>query len=343
MRSERGFSLIEIMTAMAITMVVLGLTFRSFSDALKVDDAMKLMTDVDQNLQSASTYMQRDLVDTARNWPTANIPLPSGGTAVPVVRPGPAAAVAAGYPSATVLYPLIPGDAKGATVGSIVTDSVTVCYMDGILGRMDLTSLTLAGTTATMVLDPAVTINTRPENTVIVGDLFYLVNGSLNVLQRVTAVNAATRTITFDKAADDMKVNQPGVTSGSINPLIGLPIVDTKAQRMMMITYYVGVQAGVPYLYRQSNILPADQVAIGITNLQVAYNAVINVAAGTTAMTQTVYADGYFPNQIDQAFISLNARSDRPLRMTTRYISNDVVTQVGFRSLSTKTDYTVGP
>jgi prepilin-type N-terminal cleavage/methylation domain-containing protein len=343
MRAERGFSLIEIMTAMAIMMVVLGLTFRSFSDALKVDDAMKLMTDVDQNLQSASTYLQRDLIDTARNWPSANIPLPSGGTAVAVVRPGPTAAVAAGYPSATLLYPLIPGDAKGPTVGSVATDSVTVCFMDGILGTMDLTSLSLAGTTATMVLANTVTINTRPENTVAVGDIFYIVNGSTAALQRVTAIDAATRTLTFDKAADTMKINQPGVTSGSINPLVALPVTDTKAQRMMMVTYYIEVTGGVPYLMRQSNILAAQAVAIGITNFQLRYNAVLDAAAGTTAMTTTVFGDSYLPSQIDQAFIALNARSDRPLRMSTRYISNDVVTQVGFRSLSTRPDYSVGP
>jgi hypothetical protein len=341
MRSEKGFSLIEILTSTAITMVVLGLTFRSFSDALKVDDAMKLMVDVDQNLQSASTYLNRDLVDTARNWPTGNIPLPTGGTAVAVVRPGPAAAATAGYPTPTSsLMPIMPGDGLGPTVGSTATDTVTVCYMDGILGKMDVTSVALAGTTATMVLANTVTMNTRPENTVVVGDLFYIVNGTNRALQRVTAVNAATRTLTFDKTADAMKINQPGVTTGSINPLVGLS--GSQAQRLMMVTYYIEVQSGVPMLMRQSNTTAGQAVAIGVRNLQLRYNRV-NPTTGVSTWTTTIYGDSYVPSEVDQAQVWIEARSDRVLRYSNRFISNDLATQIGFRSLSTRTAYTVTP
>jgi prepilin-type N-terminal cleavage/methylation domain-containing protein len=340
MRSERGFSLIEIMTAMAITMVVLSLTFKSFSDALKVDDAMKLMTEVDQNLQSASTYMVRDMIDTARNWPTSGIPLPSGAGAVALVRPGTAADAAAGYPlGATSLLPLMPGDGLGPTIGSTATDTITMCYMDGILGEMPVTSLTRATDTVTMVLDSAVTINTRPENTIAVGDLFYILNGSNRALQRVTALNVATKTLTFDMSADTMKVNQPNAASGNVTALLNL--TDNKTQRVMMITYYIDNSTGVPMLMRQSNTTTALGVALGINNLQVSYNAHTGTSTGSTALTNTIYGDGYTPSSIDQGLLALSARSDRVLRLSNRYISNDMVTQVGFRSLSTTTAYTV--
>jgi type II secretory pathway pseudopilin PulG len=341
MRSERGFSLIEVLTATGITVLLLGIALRSFSDALKVDDAMKLMTEVDQNLQSATTYMERDLVDTGRNWPTGGIPLPSGTGSVPVVRPGTAADAAAGWPSATTLLPVIPGDNLGTTVGSQQTDTITVCFMDGILGTMNVTSFTQTGTTATMVLAPTVTMNTRPENTIAVGDLIYVVNGLNKVVQRVTAVNAATRTLTFDQTADDMKINQPGAASGNNSALLGKP--DNVAQRVMMVTYYVAMQGGVPYLWRQLNNTPAVAVAIGITNLQIAYDAVTGTTTGSTVVTNNIYADGYTAGQIDQAILSISAKSDRPLRMSTRYITNDIATQIGFRSLSAKQDYTLGP
>jgi prepilin-type N-terminal cleavage/methylation domain-containing protein len=342
MRSERGFSLIEIMTAMAITMVVLSLTFKTFSDALKVDDAMKLMTEVDQNLQSASTYMVKDMVDTARNWPSGGIPLPSGTGAVAVVRPGTAADAAAGYPSgATALLPLMPGDGLGPTVGSTATDTITVCYMDGILGVMNVTSLTKTSNTVTMVLASTVTMNTRPENTIAVGDLFYIVNGSNRVLQRVTSLNATTKTLTFDMTPDAMKINQPNAASGNPTALLGLP--DNRTQRVMMVTYYIDNTTGTPMLMRQSNTTTPVAVALGITNLQVSYNAVTGTGTGSTALTNTIFGDGYTPSVIDQGLLALSARSDRVLRLSNRYISNDMVTQVGFRSLSTTTTYTVTP
>jgi prepilin-type N-terminal cleavage/methylation domain-containing protein len=339
MRSERGFSLIEIMTALAITMVVLSLTFKSFADALKVDDAMKLMTEVDQNLQAASTYMIKDMIDTGRNWPTGGIPLPSGTGAVAVVRPGTAADATAGYPT-TSLVPIIPGDGLGPTVGGASnTDTITVCFMDGIMGVMDVTSLTKTGTTVTMVLANTVTMNTRPENTIAVGDLFYIVNGSAKVLQRVTAVDATTRTLTF-AAGDSMQINQPCAAGGNANALLGL--TDNKTQRVMMVTYFIAVTSGVPMLMRQSNNIAASAVALGINNLQLSYNAVTGTNTNSTALTTTIF-NTYTPYQIDQAQIALSARSDRVLRMSNRYVSNDMVTQVGFRSLSTKQDYSVTP
>jgi type II secretory pathway pseudopilin PulG len=344
MRSEHGFSLIEIMTALAITMVVLALTFKSFSDALKVDDAMKLTTEVDQNLQAASTYVVKDMVDTARNWPSGGIPLPNGTGSVAVVRPGTAADTAAGMPSPTVLSPIIPGDALGPTVGSTQTDTVTICYMDGILGSMDVTSLTQAGTTLTMVLSNAAgqpAINTRPENTIAVGDIFYINNGNIKAVQRVTALNAATRTLTF-ASGDSMNINQPGAAAGTAAGLVGK--TDNKTQRMKMVTYFIDNSGAVPMLMRQDYNGTANGVALGITNFQVAYNA--TTWAGTTPttnVTANIFADGYTINQVDQAQVALSARSDRQLRQTNRYISNDTVTQVDFRSINTKQDYSVTP
>jgi type II secretory pathway pseudopilin PulG len=343
MRSERGFSLIEVMTALAVTMVVMALTFRSFNDALKVDDAMKLTTEVDQNLQAAQTYLVTDMLNAARNWPSGGIPLPTGGTATAVVRPGPTGAATAGYPSTTILSPIIPGDGLGPTFGTVPTDTVTVCFMDGILGDMPVQSLTMSGTTVTMVLPNTVTINTRPENTIANGDLFYIVNGTSKVLQRVTNIVAATRTITF-ATGESMNINQPGATSGNVGPLLNKP--DNRTQRMKMVTYFINNSGTVPTLDRQENNLASNAVALGITNLQFSYNAnVFNATTGalvSTNITNTIFPT-YAINQVDQAQIALSARSDRALRMSTRYITNDMVTQVSFRSINTKQDYNVTP
>jgi prepilin-type N-terminal cleavage/methylation domain-containing protein len=341
-QSERGFSLIEIMTALAITMVVLGLTFKSFADALKVDDAMKLMTDVDQNLQSAATYLEKDLIDTGRNWPTGGIPLPNGAGSVAAVRPGTAADTTAGFPSTATLYPIIPGDGLGPNAGGATnTDTVTVCYMDGILGVMPVTSLTKTGTTVTMVLANTVTINTRPENTIAVGDIFYIVNGTNKVLQRVTALDAPSRTLTFAQL-DDMKINQPGAAAGVVTPLLGL--TDNRTQRLMMVTYFVQVSGGVPMLMRQLNNQTAQAVALGIRGFQLSYNVTTGTTTvGSATTTPNIYGDGYLYTQVDQAQVALEARSDRVLRMTNRYVSNDLVTQVGFRSVQTQQNYNLTP
>jgi prepilin-type N-terminal cleavage/methylation domain-containing protein len=335
MRADKGFSLIELLIAMVVTLIVLGLTFRAFADALKVNDSIRLMTDVNQNLQSASTYLIRDLVDTGRNFPATGISLPQGGSAV--IRPGPALAAAAGYPSTVSLVPLIPGDAKGPTIGQFVTDTITTCAMDGVLGSMTVTTLTVTASSSTIVLDPATVFNTRPEDTIAAGDLIYLLNDKGNTLQRVTAIDKATRTITFADS-DAMKLNQPTLATGGVKALSGG--AGTVAQRLFMTTYYIDNSGATPMLMRQDNIKPAVAVALGVTNFQVSYNAVDG--AGVTAITNVVYPT-YSANQVDQGFIALAARSDRAMANTKTFITNNMVTQVGFRSLSTRQDYFVGP
>jgi prepilin-type N-terminal cleavage/methylation domain-containing protein len=340
MRNERGFSLIELLMAMVIMMIVLGVTMRAFMDALKVDDAIKLTTEVDQNLQSASMFLTRDLIDTARGWPPS-LPLPKDGANPSiVVRPGPAKAAAAGYPGGgTELYPVMPGDGLGPKVGTIDTDTVTICYMDGLLDKMNLAGpVTLAGTTAKAQLAAATNVNTNPERTIQKGDLFYVFNGNSRAVQRATDFDPATKTLTFDKDTDTMKINQPGLSAGSINPLVGLN--GTQVYRLMMVTYYIDVQGGVTYLMRQSNIQPAQQIAIGVRNLQLAYNVVIPGPPIATVRTSMPYPLYSF-TQLDQAFVSIEARSDKPLRESKMYLSNDVATQVSFRSLSAKTQYSV--
>jgi hypothetical protein len=188
------------------------------------------------------------------------------------------------------------------------------------------------------------TINTRPEDTVNVGDLFYIYNGSLKVLQRVTSPpDVANHTYTF-AAADSMNINQPGAASGSVAPLLNK--TDNKAQRLRMVTYYIDNSGAVPMLMRQDNLQTATAVALGITNFQVAYNAT-TWSGGTPNIPTTNITNTIFPtytiNQVDQAQIALVARSDRVLRMSNRFVSNDMITQIGFRSISAKQDYSVLP
>src|SRR5688572_7197688 len=87
--SESGFTLVELMIASMITLVVMGVAFSTFRDALALNDAVVQIGDSSQNLRAGTNQLVRDLLQAGRNIPTGGIGIPSGPNATAIKRPGP--------------------------------------------------------------------------------------------------------------------------------------------------------------------------------------------------------------------------------------------------------------
>ena len=76
--SESGFTLVELMIASMITLVVMGVAFSTFKDALALNEAVVQIGDSSQNLRAGTNLLVRDLLQAGRNIPTGGISIPSG-------------------------------------------------------------------------------------------------------------------------------------------------------------------------------------------------------------------------------------------------------------------------
>ena len=232
---DRGFSMMELLVGVSLTLVVLATTLGALSDGIRASDTAKLLTQMQHNARSGLNLMTRDLMQTGQGIPKGGIPIPSGSGATAVTRPGPGSLT---FPATWVVVPaMTPGSALGGTVHGRVTDLVTVLYADATLplNESPLASIAADGSTATV--DTGTPID-APGNAVEVGDLIMFSNPIGNALQEVTGV--LNQTIEFG-SSDTMDLNQPGAAAGSITQIQDSPgsYPPTTATRVWMITYYV--------------------------------------------------------------------------------------------------------
>src|SRR5437899_6019902 len=62
MKKQSGFTLVELLVAMTITLVVVAATLGAFNDALRANEAVTLLADMDQNLRAGMNLVIRDLI-----------------------------------------------------------------------------------------------------------------------------------------------------------------------------------------------------------------------------------------------------------------------------------------
>src|SRR5262245_26043007 len=86
----RGFTLVELLVAMAITTIILGTTMYAMNDAIKATDSAKQLTDLNNGLRTAMDMMVRDALQIGQGLPTGRtVGLPYGNNSIPMLLPGP--------------------------------------------------------------------------------------------------------------------------------------------------------------------------------------------------------------------------------------------------------------
>ncbi|HXY00788.1 MAG TPA: prepilin-type N-terminal cleavage/methylation domain-containing protein [Candidatus Limnocylindrales bacterium] len=250
-----GFTLLELMIAMAVTLILLYAAVSTFKDASASNQVVTQAADMTENLRAGLTLIEQDLQQAGTGIPVGgvNIPYTSNGSTtspcsttaainrpklggtttfppcnstIPAVEPGNMLGPGITAPDATTGTPLNPNS---------VTDEITILYADNTLGLDNRPinqpatasppspgcpagSLSLSGSTLSVTFDSTCVNLAAAGITIQVGDLvmFNNTNNPNGAILAVTGV--AGQTLTF-ASGDAFGLNGRTDTSGTIRQL----------------------------------------------------------------------------------------------------------------------------
>lgn len=139
MKTEQGFSLIEVLISTTIVVLVMGATLATFNTALTTTQAITLMADTQENLRAGMNYMVRDFLQAGEGVPQGGITIPSTSGTSAVNLPGPGTPPGGKFgtfnTSWTALPAITPGPGTGPATSTSGggTDMVTILYADTTL------------------------------------------------------------------------------------------------------------------------------------------------------------------------------------------------------------------
>jgi prepilin-type N-terminal cleavage/methylation domain-containing protein len=255
-----GFSLMELMLAMALGLVLLGAATQLFKSSITTTSLISNRTEMQQNLRSALDLVAKDVSMAGAGLPAAGLQLPTGAGSVlskiACNQGGQCYLNNAGYANGTVgtapalavanyMYPILPGAQNGvekvgatststsvpaintATTG-IVPDSITVVYVDFAPQFNQFDGMFVDATGGQVVLSPPTPFPatlapaTAPGTGLQVGDLLYVTNGVQSAIGEVTAVAPyLTNGATVTLAnADALNINQSGAFSNNMKSVV---------------------------------------------------------------------------------------------------------------------------
>jgi prepilin-type N-terminal cleavage/methylation domain-containing protein len=307
--SSRGFSLIELLIALAVGTLVLGGAVQLFSRSVNAAWLVSQRSEMQQDARAASNLLTKDISLAGAGLPSGGIALASGTGSSPVYGCsynstcylGATGAAAVAYPTQTVgastiryMYGVIPGCTTGIPVNGNATDTITVVYADNTFLLSDYTVAfqNVGGTLVKFTLPfPAPNpLDQAVNNTAVglqAGDLvlFQTKLGSGTGATTGYAIGEATSPIPLGAGpylvnfanADPLLFNQAAATSGDMAQISAG--TGTVATRIWVITYYLkilpdptGVGPGTPVLMRQVNGRTPVPVAENVVNLQFTYD-----------------------------------------------------------------------
>jgi prepilin-type N-terminal cleavage/methylation domain-containing protein len=366
MQRQAGFTLVELMVAIAVTLTVLAAALAIFNDTVFSNQLVTSRADMTENLRAGLNLIEQDLLQAGTGIPTGGIPIPNtpngAGTCnvgQPLNRPSLQGGLT--FPACNFSLPAVePGMDLGPQVVSPDvapgpnSDLITVLYADNSLSldkdpinRPASPGVTACGGTITasgdsVTFDPAATCHNLALASVPVqaGDLIMFSNAQGNAIQVVTAV-AGPQTLKF-AAGDPFSLNGRTDPQGTIVQLQNLDPVTNKpngtyppttATRIWMISYYLDNIADPKHvrLIRRINFQPGQPVGDTLENLQFTFNFVDGV---TNPSGQQTIPAGLSESQIRAINVSLWARSPKLWAKTNHYLRDSLSTQVSLRSMA---------
>jgi prepilin-type N-terminal cleavage/methylation domain-containing protein len=237
-----GFTLIELMIAMAVTMVLLYAAMNAFRDATNSNQVVTQSSDMSDNLRTGLSLIELDLQQAGAGIPVGGITIPytsNGSTTAPCGTTAPINRPMLGgkttFPPCNSTLPAIePGNSLGPALTSPdsisgtasnpdpsgITDEITMLYLDNTIKLNSFAinqpktvappspgcpngSLVLAGGTLTATFD-ATCANLNPATgiTINVGDLILFTNTLGNAVLTVTGVSGQALTFSPGDAFD---------------------------------------------------------------------------------------------------------------------------------------------
>jgi Tfp pilus assembly protein PilW len=340
---EAGFTLIELMIASLITMIVMGVAFTTFDNALSLNDSVASLADSSQNLRAGTNLLVRDVMQAGRNIPIGGIAIPSGTGASAINRPSPPnKSYTFDNTSATTLSSITTGAGLGPTVDGRSTDMITVLMDDPFLAPLTVYPSTTAGNVPKLTATgdgfgvgaSTTWLQGDPANGIAgikAGDLIYFLAATGTAIQTVTKVDSSN---VYFESNDEFNFNQRGATAGSITQILGVTLT---VRRILMYTYYVHEEtAGSPRLMRALNMSLATALAGVVEDLDLNYDIVDGVVnpVNVTDLPYTANSVTYTASQIRKVNAHLGVRSETKARKTNDYLRNHVSTVISLRNLA---------
>jgi prepilin-type N-terminal cleavage/methylation domain-containing protein len=373
-KRERGFSLLEMVVAMALGTIVLGAAVQIYSQAVAATFKVSQRAEMQQDFRAASNILTKDL-SLAGAGMGNGVAIPLASTVTPVYGCDQTPKcyinnVAQTYPlqgGVPYLYGLIPGYNKGPVLATKTTDVVTIAYTDSTFYLNCYTATVTAkgivtfapaaspvpwptpgclpsGVTTAQNVNDAVTGLTP-------GDLvLFSLNGApvmAEVTGAVTATGTNTYTVPFANS-DVLKMNQTPSAGTGLN---GAPLnaTGTSPTRMLVITYYLDNSVTPARLMRQISGHSPVPVAENLVYMKFSYD-LFNDSTSTPAIScpnPGVTGDvciagsstGLLPNQITKINI-LHMAIDSSVRGAQGgYTGLDLETSVSARNLTYTNEY----
>jgi len=349
-RSQLGFTMIELLIAMAVTVIIVAGAVLMFTTSVQSSSRSMKYSEIQTEARAALSQITRDLSQAGTGVPLNGIPIPSlvSGGADPNFACDPNQCYTGVDVPFTqgLLYKVTPGNAIGPVI-SEPSDAIKVVYVDPTLdgapfqaAAIDPTgvSLTMPLTTLPTPTDPAVGITP--------GDVLLLQNAYGSAIGVVTAVAGFTVNFT----PDPLNINQIAAPSGNIKALANpgtnpLTYPPTQVSRLIMVTYFiqpfVGPSGPDARIMRQVGAHSPIPIAEHIEDLKFTYDIVdpiTNALTSNSLNADTGVPPVSQPNQIRKVNISVTARSVRP-EGAGDFLRINLTTSIGPRNLSFRDRY----
>lgn len=343
-----GFTLLELLMSMGVTMILLYTVVQVFKDATNTNQLVVQGADMSDNLRSGLNQIQMDLQQAGAGIPTGGINIPftsNGSTTSPC---GTTAAINRPKLGGTTTFPpcnstlpaVEPGyelgppiTAPDATAGTpanpnSITDEITVLYQDNTLGLnvapINSTSCTggslvYSGTTLTVTFNSScANLNPATANGIAmnVGDLVLFSNTNGNTILTVTGVSGQVLTFAAGDAFDlngrnsdkSGTIEQLETGGASCGGVSASCWPLTTATRVWMITYYLDNVTAPPFVRLIRQVNLNAPIPVGETMENLQFT--YNFVDGiTNPANQPTVPAGDSESQIRAVDVYLGARS----------------------------------
>ncbi len=357
---DAGFTLVELLVAMAIVLVIMGGTLTALRDGYRATESATNILGLNNNMRIGVDLLVRDFIQVGQGLPPGRtIQVPNGNGALQIQMPHPQGSPCIQWPAGITSIPAVNASPDcGPVVNGVATGMVTTLAADSAAEGLPIWSFNLAGHTATVATaaqSPAGRdISVGGSDDLRVGDLVMFTKGSGSALAYVTAINGA-QSITFG-TGDPMNLNQfAAALNGTVDDLANTAPTaanSTILSRVRMITYYIDttLDPTSPRLIRHMNwgnpLAPVNRrgmtAAFAIENLQFTYDMLDGVTNPSNVRMVAVdltpggacNPNPCSPNQIRKVNVFIAGRSAQAFSTTNRFFRSTLNTQVSLRSLA---------
>jgi prepilin-type N-terminal cleavage/methylation domain-containing protein len=364
-KRQTGFTLVEMMVAMAVTVIVLGGAMVVFRDSTQTNRSVNQTADMSDNTRAGVNMVVQDLILTGSGVPTGGIAVPNTVDAtgcnkgVPINRP-PAVLglVFAGPTTARAgCNVVLPAIEPGPNLGPIVTSSdgttgqksdvVTILYADNTIPLNTIAindpkckAGSIAADGSTVTFDATCQPLGAAGIPISAGDLIMFNNANGSALQTVTSVGGQTLAFAANDAFN-LNGRTAKDTAGTILQLQNIvggkangTYPATSATRVWMVTYYLDNLTDPlhPRLMRESNFNTPQIVSESVETLQFSFNLVDGTNPSPVNQRNVPINDN--ENQIRSVNVYLGSRSAMVAAGTSKFLRTNQSTQVALRSMA---------